>query len=236
MTNGRMRVALLGAGYIAQVHAEILTRLSTIVIAAIIDPIQERAKSLARLYDVGTTAISFDALGENADIQVVHVLTPPATHRPVAEPILKRGIHVLLEKPMAISEADCVALEEVADKGGALLTVNHNFVYHPAFVRLQKAAAVGKIGNIKHIDIIYMMPLRQLTNSQFGHWMFQNPSNLLLEQAVHPLSQLDALIGPLTIRTVIPSKVRTFGNAVDLITTWLVAGDNGQRPASLLTW
>ena len=51
----------------------------------------------------------------------------------------------------------------------------------------------------KNLACLYRMPLRQLQGRQFGHWMFQAPQNLLLEQAVHPLSQITALIPEATV-------------------------------------
>ena len=55
-------------------------------------------------------------------------------------------------------------------------------------------------GKPNFVDCVYNVPLRQLAARQFGHWMFAAPVNLLLEQAVHPLSQIAALAG--TIRDV----------------------------------
>ena len=51
------------------------------------------------------------------------------------------------------------------------------------------------LGRPNHVSCIYNVPLRQIAARQFGHWMFAAPGNLLLEQAVHPLSQIAALAG-----------------------------------------
>ena len=157
-------------------------------------------------------------------MDVAHVLTPPALHRATAEPLLRRGIHVLLEKPMAATEADCAALEEAAESGGARLRINHNFVHHPAFARLRRDLARGAIGRLRHVDLAYIVPLRQLAAGQLGHWMFRSPVNLLLEQAVHPLSQLEALIGtPQDVRT-LAEPAWNANDAVDLVTGWHIVG------------
>ena len=78
--------------------------------------------------------------------------------------------------------------------------VNQNFLHHPAFVRLRDLVAARSLGKPNFVGCIYNVPLRQLAARQFGHWMFATPVNLLLEQAVHPLSQIAALAG--TIRDV----------------------------------
>ena len=73
--------------------------------------------------------------------------------------------------------------------------VNQNFVYNPAFRALLEKVRSQTLGRLRHVNCIYNMPLRQLAAKQMSHWMFDKPLNILLEQAVHPLSQICALIG-----------------------------------------
>jgi len=103
---------------------------------------------------------------------------------------------VLAEKPLATSSAECGTLLEAAQRCGARLGVNQNFVYHPAFVGLRRAVEAGALGRPRFVSCLYNVALRQLQARQFGHWMFRAPGNILLEQAVHPLSQIVALAGP----------------------------------------
>jgi nucleoside-diphosphate-sugar epimerase/predicted dehydrogenase len=85
-----------------------------------------------------------------------------------------------------------------ASASGTVLGVNQNFVYHPAFLALRRAIAERRIGRPRFVSCLYNVPLRQLIARQFGHWMFREPVNILLEQAVHPLSQIAAITGPFT--------------------------------------
>ncbi len=108
---------------------------------------------------------------------------------------------MLVEKPMAPDIVGCNALIAASQTSGAVLAVNQNQVYHPAFQRLLAAVHARMLGPPRFISSIYQVPLRQLSAGQFGHWMFDAPVNLLLEQAVHPLSQLVMLAGPVeTVR------------------------------------
>ena len=102
---------------------------------------------------------------------------------------------MLIEKPLAASGAECASLLEAAAQSGAPVGVNQNFLHHPAFVRLRDLVAARRLGKPNFIGCIYNVPLRQLAARQFGHWMFTAPVNLLLEQAVHPLSQIAVLAG-----------------------------------------
>src|SRR5690242_18044598 len=170
MTDAPLRIALVGAGYIADAHAEALHGRTDVTVTAVVDPARARAEALARRWRIPNVLDDQAGLGRDVGVDVAHVLTPPPLHRAAAEPLLRRGIHVFLEKPMAATEADCAALETAADQGGARLRVNHNFVHHPAFARLRKDLARGAIGPARHVDLAYVVPLRQLAARQFGHW------------------------------------------------------------------
>lgn len=189
---------LVGAGYISRVHAEALQAMRNVRVAAVVDPNQAAARSLAETFRIGQTFASVEEALAAGGFDVAHVLVPPDFHRDVALPLLGAGKSVLLEKPLGASVGECGELLDAAARSGATLGVNQNFVFHPAFARLRGALDRGLLGRPNFVDCIFNAPLRQLASRQFGHWMFQAPGNILLEQAVHPLSQIVALCGPVT--------------------------------------
>ncbi len=191
------RISLVGAGYIARVHAEALKSLPGLAIAAVIDPNEAAARRLARAFGVDAVFSSVEAALAAGGFDAAHVLVPPPLHHRVAEPLIEAGIPVLLEKPLAVTSADAARLIAQAASRKVALGVNQNFVHHPAFLRLRRALAAGEIGRPRFVSCLYNVPLRQLAAGQFGHWMFHAPGNILLEQAVHPLSQIAALAGPI---------------------------------------
>lgn len=190
------RICLVGAGNIASVHAEALQSVPGCIISAVVDPAAEKAVELARAWRVEGV---FGSIGEAlaADcFDCAHVLVPPDRHADAALPVLAAGKPVLLEKPLAVSEAEAAGLVAAAARSGAVLGVNQNFVHHPAFHQLRETIAMKRLGRPNFVDCIYNVPLRQLAARQFGHWMFAEARNILLEQAVHPLSQIASLAGP----------------------------------------
>jgi predicted dehydrogenase/nucleoside-diphosphate-sugar epimerase len=194
--SGVRRVALVGAGFIARAHAEALRGTPGTRLAAVVDPRAAAAHALADPAGAAVFASVAEALAADA-LDCAHVLVPPDLHAGIAAPLLAAGKPVLLEKPLAARGADARALVAAAAAAGTTLGVNQNFVHHPAFLRLRAWVEAGRLGLPRQIDVLYNVPLRQMAARQFGHWMFQAPVNLLLEQAVHPLSQLAALAGPL---------------------------------------
>lgn len=195
------RIGLVGAGFISRVHAEALRTMVGVRVTAIVDPAAAAARALAGFVgDVPVYASVQQALDADA-FDCAHVLVPPDRHAEVAQVLLAAGKPVLLEKPLAASAADATALLAQAEAAGVVLGVNQNFVHHPAFARLHQLVEARALGRPRFVDVLYNVPLRQLAARQFGHWMFAAPGNILLEQAVHPLSQIAALAGPLgTVR------------------------------------
>jgi len=189
------RVVLIGAGFIARVHAEALRSLRDVQITAIVDPNHAAAQSLAQSCGAAQVFTSVDEALTADAFDCAHVLVPPPAHRDVALPLLQAGKSVLLEKPLAASGADCAVLLDAAACSGAPIGVNQNFLHHPAFARLRNLVVTRGLGKPNFVGCIYNVALRQLAARQFGHWMFDAPVNLLLEQAVHPLSQIAALAG-----------------------------------------
>ena len=227
------RVALIGAGYISRVHAEALQDTPGVALAAIVDPDIGAAERLARAYRVPRHFASIaEALAADA-FDAAHVLVPPDLHAAVGQELLAAGKPVLLEKPLASTGAECAALIAAAASPGATLGVNQNFVYHPAFVALRETLAARRLGKPRFVGCLYNVPLRQLVARQFSHWMFRRPLNILLEQAVHPLSQLAALAGPFGALTAQAAPGREISPGVAFHASAELSLQGAQLPAQL---
>jgi predicted dehydrogenase/nucleoside-diphosphate-sugar epimerase len=227
----KAKVCLVGAGSISDAHAHSLRALG-IPIAAVVDPSARAREKLANKWKVPAHFASTDeALAANV-FDRAHVLVPPDFHAAVALPLLKAGKAVLLEKPLAVSLAECDELIAAAGGASALLGVNQNFVYHPAFLKLRQALAAGALGQPQFAQMFYHAPLRQLASRQFGHWMFRRPANILLEQAVHPLSQLLALCGTIKSIKAVGEDPIAIAPGVNLFPSFTATVTGASLPAS----
>ncbi|MEL6369432.1 MAG: NAD-dependent epimerase/dehydratase family protein [Pseudomonadota bacterium] len=225
------QVGIVGAGFIAGAHIAALRQVKSAEIVAIVDPNKARASTVGKSLgnDVRVFTCADDCLS-SVSLDAVHVLTPPPVHEASALPWLKAGIDVLLEKPMAETVAQCDALLGAAAKSDAGLIINHNFVYHPTFARARRLLENGRVGQLRQVQMRYAVPLRQMAARQFGHWMFNEPRNLLLEQVIHPLSQLDVLLGGITFMEAKPGPAQSPAEGINLVTDWQFssAGADGQ--------
>src|ERR1700761_7516563 len=197
----RFRTALIGAGFISTTHIEALkTAVPETELVAIVDRNLALAKSRAAQWGIPNVYGDIEELIAAGTADVVHVLAPPDLHASIARRLLEAGLHVLLEKPMATSVAACEALTALAVEKGVVLGVNQNFVYPPPYRPPRRILLdERRLGPIRSLHVTFNVPLRQLGARQFGHWMLQEPVNILLEQAVHPLSQMADLLGVPTV-------------------------------------
>ncbi len=235
------RVALVGAGYIAQTHAEVLRVVAAelasaggLEISAVCDVDAGKAEAFARRYSVPAAFASSERLIHEGRPDAVHVLVPPRLHRAAAEPFLAAGIHVLLEKPLALGTEDARALMAAAQSGGARLGVNHNFTFHPLFLRILADVGAGRIGRVQHVVSVQNNPLRQLAAGDFGNWMFAHPRNIVFEQGPHPLSQLVRLLGPVADAQVTPSGRHDLPGGRVFFDTWQASLRFGAATAQCL--
>ncbi len=227
------KVAFIGTGNIAAVHAEALSGIEAAALVAVADPVIDRAKGFADKWKAERIYASVDEVIAAGDIDVAHVLTPPATHKALAEQLMQAGIDVLVEKPLGVSVSETDALLAARAEKDVALRTNQNYIFNPAHLKLKKIIESGDIGKLRAATCRYVMPLRQLAGRQFGHWMFDTPLNLLLEQAVHPLSLLDDAMGPLKLEAVWAAPAKDYADGVSLTTEWIVTFSSPNGPAQL---
>jgi predicted dehydrogenase/nucleoside-diphosphate-sugar epimerase len=223
LTNtGVTRLALVGCGFIAEVHLQVLRSLRDVEVVAVCDAVPGRAASMARRHAIARHFDHLDDLLAAGICDAVHVLVPPTLHTTVALPCLQAGLHVLVEKPMAMSAADLDTLEQAAKAKGVLLAVNHNQTTHPALVELERHLQRGRLGRLEHIHLVHNVPLRQLQSGDVGHFMFQTEANILFEQGVHLFSMVHRLLGSCRKVEAIVGEPRTLGNGARFFDEWLL--------------
>lgn len=124
-----LRVAVVGVGHLGKAHARILAELPEVALASVADSQAERAREAGERLGVPWTADYRELPGEP---QAVCVVVPTSKHHEVASFFLDRGLHVLVEKPMALSLAEADDLIGRAAAGGLVLQVGHVERFNPA--------------------------------------------------------------------------------------------------------
>jgi len=139
-----VRVALVGCGAISQsLHLPVLAGHEGIRLTALVDRARDRAEQLAKGY--GVSIVASDAAELSAESVDAAILATPASHHaPGAIDLMRRGIHVLVEKPMALTARDAEEMVRVADETDRRLAVGYFRRLYPS-IRLMKALVGGGV-------------------------------------------------------------------------------------------
>jgi nucleoside-diphosphate-sugar epimerase/predicted dehydrogenase len=189
MTNrgSEIRIGLIGCGRIARVHLRHLRALPQVRVAAVCDVDAERARAFAAEAEGAEAVSDVDAL-LRAGLDAVHVLTPPTSHADTAVTALERGMHVLVEKPMATTAAAAARMQTAAAAARRLVCVDHNRLFDPVIVRARQMIETGALGTLVSAEAY------QGVNVQEGG-PAAAPLAMWLNLAPHPLYLLRAFIG-----------------------------------------
>ncbi|MBK5965676.1 oxidoreductase [Thiocystis minor] len=122
LSSDRTRVAVIGVGYLGRFHALIYSRMPEVDLIGVVDIDHNRARAVAAEVGCASHGRVGDLIGR---VDAVSVVVPTTAHLEAAAPLLSRGIHVLLEKPIAPSLADGAELVRLSQAHGATLQIGH---------------------------------------------------------------------------------------------------------------
>ena len=145
--NEPLRAGVIGVGAMGQHHVRVYREIPGVELVGIADADEKQRANLSQRHNV-TGYSDFRQLFDEAKPQVVTVAVPTALHFEVASAAIERGIHVLIEKPIAETEADGQALIELAATHGVVLAVGHIERHNPAITALKQAISDDKLGRI----------------------------------------------------------------------------------------
>jgi myo-inositol 2-dehydrogenase/D-chiro-inositol 1-dehydrogenase len=131
----KIRIGIIGTGYIGNVHARILAKDERAEISALYDIIHEKAERTSKVVG-GKVCRSREELFENCD--AVFVCTPNKTHVEIAVDALNHEKHVFCEKPFAVGLENAKVLLETAQNSKCKFQVGHNRRYAPVYVKLKE--------------------------------------------------------------------------------------------------
>jgi len=193
----RVRVGLIGCGRIARVHRAYLQGLSSVELVGVCDTDAAARAAFAAESGLAEFA-SLAALLERGRPDVVHVLTPPATHAPLALELLRAGVNVLVEKPLALTSAEADQVIAAARRAGRWVTVDHNRWFDPVIQDAARAVEYARLGRLVGVEVFQGAEpgeADKATGDQ-AHWSGRLPGGVLANLASHPLYLMRRFAGP----------------------------------------
>ena len=166
MSEPRIRLGMVGGGrdaFIGAVH-RIAARIDDHyeLVAGALSSTPE--KSIASALDIGIAedraygdykAMAIREARLKNGIEAVAIVTPNHVHYPAAREFLKRGIHVICDKPLTSTLADAKKLVKAAESSGALFILTHNYTGYPMIRHAREMVAAGEIGDIRVVQAEY---------------------------------------------------------------------------------
>jgi predicted dehydrogenase len=201
-----MRLAIVGAGIMGANHARIASGLRDVTVTHVVDPEPDRARRLA-------TAVDAQAAGDVAtivdQIDAAVVAVPTDLHHDTAMELIKGGIHVLVEKPLAATIADAEALAEAAEHQAVTLMAGHVERFNPAVLELDNL-----LDDVVHVAAARISPYSP-----------RIPEDVVTDLMIHDLDVVRAIAGgdPVEVACM---TTRVHSDADDLANA-LLRFDNG---------
>jgi predicted dehydrogenase len=115
---------------------------------------------------------------------LVDICTPPQTHTRLAIEAMGHGCHVLIEKPMALTVADCDQIVRASKEFGLKVCVGHSDLFYEPFVKARRIVASGGIGKVRGMRIFLSTPTDYMT-SRPDHWAHKLPGGVIGETGPH---------------------------------------------------
>jgi predicted dehydrogenase len=194
----RLRIAIVGCGAVTErYHLPAITTSADVKLVALVDPVQERAETLAATFGVDETASDHAALVGRVDAAIV--ATPNHLHASVAAELASAGVHVLVEKPLAVTAAQCAEIEAAVQAGGVVGAVGHDFRHFPIARAARELVAAGVAGEIAHVELLQSSGSRWPYASAYVYRREQSGGGVLVDFGVHMLDLLRWWLGELTV-------------------------------------
>lgn len=162
----RVRLGIIGCGDMQSAHQQIFQDLADkVVVTATADIDIDKARNAAQILGAEHAFANYEDFFPYVD--AVLVVTPHDLHHAMGIKSFQAGKHVLMEKPMAVSESECIDLIKASEKADKVLMVAYPMRYQPLVVKLKELIDSEYLGKVFHVGIF----TEQLTRPPEGHWI-----------------------------------------------------------------
>lgn len=190
--NNRVRLASIGAGMIGHVHARIAAGMAECEYVALCDEDASKA-NMAREFGVKYYG-DFRAMIEKENLDGVVISLPNEMHEPVGSACAARGLHIMMEKPIAPTIEAAEKLIRSADQNHVKLLIGHHRRFNPMVTATREMIRGGELGDIVGISVLWAMykPSEYFTA---GDWRRKKGGGPILINTVHEMDNLRYMYG-----------------------------------------
>jgi predicted dehydrogenase len=208
--SSKISVGVVGCGYWGPNLIRNFASLPDCRLRAVCDLDTERLRHIQSLYREVEAYTDFNRFLSQGRLDAVVVATSVGLHFRMAKAAIEAGKHVLVEKPLATSSAECQELMALARARGVVLMVGHTFLYSPVVRRIKQIVDSGDIGEVRYISA------RRLNLG-----LFQKDINVAWDLAPHDLSIILYILGEMPQRVNCCGSSNVSPRVQDVTTMWL---------------
>ena len=190
----KVRYAVVGLGWISQAaFLPGVEHTGNSEVVALVTGHKEKAEKVGEKYGI-SKVYSYDELDgllASGEIDAVYLATPNFDHVEYAVKTLEAGVHLLLEKPMAVSVAECERILAAEKKNGAKLMVAYRLHFEPGTLKAIERVRNGEIGTLRYFNSSFSQPVSdQNHRAKHGFWAGPVP-----DMGPYPLNAVRNLFG-----------------------------------------
>ncbi|SMH48991.1 Predicted dehydrogenase [Rathayibacter oskolensis] len=231
----RLRVGLIGAGWVAHQHVAGYRSVASDVIevAAVCDPREEVLVDFADRYGIAGRFTDAGALITSGEVDALVLLTPPAVRDEIIDPALAAALPLLIEKPFAATGAAAVGYVRAAEEAGVVLAVSQNFRWFPEYQWLERRLREPGAGRIEYLEARSFQNRPQTG----GVWRATERRLEMAIYSVHLIDRLQWLAGaaPVSVGAV-TRRGRDEDIAGEQFTTLSIEFDDGSVARMTSSW
>jgi predicted dehydrogenase len=225
-----LRLAIIGCGATGRWHAGEIARLGDVQVVGLVDPdpaqirgISERVPALAEAPAFATPAELYATVG----VDGVLVMSPHTLHHPQILEAVRRGVHVLTEKPMVCEAAHAREIEAAAEAAGVVVTISYQRRMDPGYVYMRETIERGGLGELRSISITCGQRWGSGTRNGWRQRPELSGGGMLMDTGSHIVDLL-CWLADRPARAV-NASVDNRSFPVDIDTTAMIAFDGGLR-------
>lgn len=143
-----LKIAFTGTGTIAKVHAHAAAKLPDVQLVAVVNHRAESRQAFADEFGLSRQYQTIADLLADGEVDAISINTPNYLHAPETISALEAGVHVLVEKPMAMNAVEGREMLRASEQSGVLLMVAHCWRYDPEVLWVKDEVARGRVGRI----------------------------------------------------------------------------------------
>ena len=170
-SNGKtIGIGIVGAGFARTTQIPGFRDCMGARVVAIASQHRERAESVAKEFSIENVARDWQELVARADVDLVSIITPPATHMEITLAALERGKAVLCEKPMAMNASQAERMTESARSAGVLALIDHELRFLNSRRTMRAMLQNGAIGPVRHCNYVFRSDYRGVLDRPWDWW------------------------------------------------------------------